>query len=350
LITQAMKLDLQNKLSRFGTNIIISPKKDELPLTYGSVTLPGLKIKSKNFIDESHIERLKTLKDIGVLSPKVIGRVIINTGIPHSTVLVGVSFRNETALKSWWTVNGKTPSSAKEALVGSSVASKLKLKAGSSTYISGSLYKISAVLKETGASDDNAVFVSLSEAQKILGLKNKISLVETRTANSNFSAKKLAEKISAKFSSIEASALEEALRAQKENVEFFSWFSLISSAIILLFSALIVFITLMASINERVREIGIFRAIGFRKKHIIKIILVEAIIISFTGGLMGALLGYIFARTSLPFFVKGLRYVPFSPWILLSAVLLAIFLSCIASFLPARKASKLDPAEALRFI
>ena len=356
LITQAMRQDLRDKLGKFAANIIITPKKDELSLTYGSVTLPGLKLKNKNYIDHSYISRFKMLKGLGVLSPKVVGSTIVNKekqkpGLAGGNVLlIGAIFENEKTLKSWWEIKGKIPSFSNEVIVGSSVASRLGLKTGSKIRLSGSLYKISAVLKETGASDDSAVFMVLSEAQKILGLKNKVSLIEANTVNSSFSAKEVAEKISSEFPVAQASAVQSALQAQSANVNFFSWFSLASSVITLFVSSLIVFITMMSSVNERVREIGIFRAVGFRGKHIITVIMAEAITISFAGGLAGTLFGYVFARTALPFFVKGLKHVPFSLLILPSAVLLAIALSCISSFLPAKKASKLDPAEALRFI
>ena len=54
--------------------------------------------------------------------------------------------------------------------------------------------------------------------------------------------------------------------------------------IVLLIGGLIVFTNRMASVNERKREIGIFRAIGFRKLHVINIIFSEAFIVGLIGG------------------------------------------------------------------
>ena len=59
----------------------------------------------------------------------------------------------------------------------------------------------------------------------------------------------------------------------------------------LLVGAMVVFVTMMGSVNERTREIGIFSAIGFRSSHIMKIILLEAFVVSFSAGLLGYLLG-----------------------------------------------------------
>lgn len=347
LITQAMRQDFQDKISKFGANVIITPRKDELSLTYGSVTLPGLKIKDRASIDRSVVDKLKSVEGIGAMSAKVVGRTKLNG---KNRLLVGVIFKDEKALKGWWEIAGRVPAASDEALIGSAVVSSLGLKAGDKAKIGGSVFDIAGIIKETGASDDNAIFISLPRAQKILGLQNKVSLIEAGTANSGYSASDVAKQISSNFGALEASAVEEAMRAQSANIKFFSWFSLISSAIILFVSSLIVFIAMMSSINERIREIGIFRAIGFRQKHIMAIIMTEAAAISFVGGLMGALSGYAFARIALPFFVKDLNYVPFGPLVLLLAISLAVAIGCLSSFFPAKRASSMDPAQALRFI
>ncbi len=67
-------------------------------------------------------------------------------------------------------------------------------------------------------------------------------------------------------------AIKQTLQTKMEALDHFKKFSIGISAIVLLIGALIVFTNMMASVNERKREIGIFRAIGFRKSHVMRII------------------------------------------------------------------------------
>jgi putative ABC transport system permease protein len=113
-------------------------------------------------------------------------------------------------------------------------------------------------------------------------------------------------------------------------------------------------VTMMGSVRERTAEIGIFRAIGFRSSHIMKIILLEAGIISVLAGVLGYLLGLGATKIVLLFFVTGGGHaghgiaVPFDPWLAGGALALAIILGLAASYYPARLAARLDPCEALR--
>ncbi|MBP1733135.1 MAG: transporter permease, partial [Deltaproteobacteria bacterium] len=110
-----------------------------------------------------------------------------------------------------------------------------------------------------------------------------------------------------------------------------------------------VLVTMMGSVRERTVEIGIFRAMGFRKSHVMRIILLEAAIISSIAGIMGYGLGLLATKGLLPFFSEGHgAAVPIDPTLAGSAFLLATMLGLASSIYPALLASRLDPNEALR--
>ena len=121
---------------------------------------------------------------------------------------------------------------------------------------------------------------------------------------------------------------------------------------VLLIGALIVLTTMMSSVNERTREIGIFRAIGFRRSHVARVIL--------TGGLRGqpgwaGVLGWLIgmlASQALGAAPGADRPCPsaWDPLLAAGAVGLSIAVGMAASAYPAMRAANLDPAEALRFI
>jgi putative ABC transport system permease protein len=106
---------------------------------------------------------------------------------------------------------------------------------------------------------------------------------------------------------------------------------------------------MMASVNERKREIGIFRAIGFRKSHIMRIIFLEALVVGFVAGITGYILGLGISHFIGPM-VLGMKSVRWliDPGLAIGAISLSSVIGVLSSVYPALHASKMDPTEALR--
>ncbi len=102
---------------------------------------------------------------------------------------------------------------------------------------------------------------------------------------------------------------------------------------------------MLVSVTERTREIGIRLAIGARARDVLTQFLVEAIILSMLGGIVGILLGL-----GLGFAGARMLAVPFSPdpGIVLLSFGFSVFVGIVFGFFPARRAAQLDPIEALR--
>ena len=81
------------------------------------------------------------------------------------------------------------------------------------------------------------------------------------------------------------------MKSREQTVEQLTNFSIAVSAVVLLIGGLVVLTTMMSSVNERTREIGVFRAVGFRKSHIVRIILMEALVLSLMSGVLGWVIG-----------------------------------------------------------
>jgi len=105
----------------------------------------------------------------------------------------------------------------------------------------------------------------------------------------------------------------------------------------------------MASVRERTQEIGILRAIGFRQRQIIRLFLLEGVVISLIAGCIGAIVGSV-AAAVLSGPLIGLEAPPFDPRFAVIAICLALIMGTLPVIYPARKASQLDPATALRAI
>jgi putative ABC transport system permease protein len=105
---------------------------------------------------------------------------------------------------------------------------------------------------------------------------------------------------------------------------------------------------MMGSVTERTREIGIFSAIGFRRGHIMRIILLEALVVSLMAGVAGYLSGIGVTRVLLNFLSDTMPHFTLDPLIAVGAVFLAVIIGLLASLYPAMAASRMDPSEALR--
>jgi putative ABC transport system permease protein len=112
---------------------------------------------------------------------------------------------------------------------------------------------------------------------------------------------------------------------------------------------LVVLVTMMGSVRERTDEIGIFRAIGFRKRHVMIIVFLEAAIVSGLAGILGYLMGWGVTKAAVRFFIEGHSgIVPFNLELATGAFMLALLIGLVSSAYPAVIASRLDPTDALR--
>jgi len=116
-----------------------------------------------------------------------------------------------------------------------------------------------------------------------------------------------------------------------------------------LIGSLVVLVTMMGSVRERTDEIGIFRAIGYRKRHIMRIVFTEAAIVSGLAGVIGYFLGFGATKIGLAMFRESHSgLVPFSLELAGAAFITALVVGLISSAYPAFMAARLDPNEALR--
>ena len=126
--------------------------------------------------------------------------------------------------------------------------------------------------------------------------------------------------------------------------------------IALLIASLGVMNTMIMSVLQRTREIGVMRALGARRKTIRRIFTIEATAIGFFGGLIGVTFGSVFVLVAKPVITKmaksgSLTGATFTvpPWLMLAVIAGTSAIGFLSGFFPARRAANLDPVEALRY-
>ena len=119
------------------------------------------------------------------------------------------------------------------------------------------------------------------------------------------------------------------------------------SAIALLISGIGIMNIMLVTVAERTREIGVRMAVGAARRDILQQFLLEAVLISVSGGLLGILLGL-----AIPLSVRYLAenvYIPISTLSIVVAFAVSCLVGLVFGILPANRAARLNPTEALRY-
>ena len=140
---------------------------------------------------------------------------------------------------------------------------------------------------------------------------------------------------------------EELLKAEMQTAEAFTYLIGVVAGMSMLTGGIGIFSVMMISLRERKREVGLRRAIGAKHKDILIQFLLEATILATIGGVFGALVG-VFGTYLICHFSKWEIIIPYSTAIW--AYFLAFVTGILFGIYPARKASKMEPVEAMRAV
>jgi putative ABC transport system permease protein len=343
----AMTNDINHKLEKYGANILIVPRTENLPLTYGGLSLGGVSFEMEEIRQEelARVSSIKNARNIAALGPLVLGVVKVDS---HKVLLAGVDFKASAILKPWWQMKGKVPDD-KGVMLGAEAARILNLNVADRLMIKDRRFIVSGILKPTGSQDDQLVFTRLTTAQSLFDKGGRVSMAEVAALCQDCPIEAMVEQISAVLPGAKVMAIQQVVKGRMETLGHFKKFSYGISGVILLIGSLVVLVTMMGSVRERTDEIGIFRAIGFRKRHVMEIVFWEAAIVSGLAGIVGYLLGWGVTKVAVRYFIEGHSgSVPFDFELAAGAFILALLIGLVSSAYPAIIASRLDPNEALR--
>jgi len=206
--------------------------------------------------------------------------------------------------------------------------------------------------------DANTALVSLTTAQKLLGLEGKVSFLQIKIRNI-FEAPAIAERVKKELNHtvyvttwMELNKnLFSALKLEK-NIMF------LTITLIVIVAALNIIATLILMVMEKTRDIGILMAMGATPANIRRIFFYQGALIGVLGTGLGAILGLAwcwlantFQLIRIPVDIYQISFVPFRlrPLDLLAIVGVTLAISFVSTLFPARRASKVDPVVALKY-
>jgi putative ABC transport system permease protein len=242
-----------------------------------------------------------------------------------------------------------------EVLLGNLLADNLKKRAGDTLSIQGTIFTVTGIYQGASALEAGAVIMPLDQMQIIASMQGKVTAFHVRLhpAPAGEAQEEYVKRIGAQIEAVlpGARAVPAAERAANNQLvglaHSVAWGT---SSIALLVGILGIANTMAMSVFERTREIGILRALGWKGRHVILLILTEATALGLAGGLLGIGVGWGGLRllSALPQ-TASVMSASVSPVHLLESLVIAVGSGLVAGAYPAWRGARLSPVEALRY-
>ncbi len=246
----------------------------------------------------------------------------------------------------------------RELIVGSGVTGRFKGAAiGDEVKFAGDSWKIVGIFDSDGSGFDSEMW---GDSNALLNAFNRGSTVSSMTLKlddaSNFDDFKKQFEFDKRLQQFEPKIEQEYFEEQSEFMAAFIRIIGIVITVIFSFGAMIgAAITMYAAVANRTVEVGTLRALGFKRRSILVVFLIESLVIAITGGAIG-----IFLASFLQFFnISTLNFQSFSelafsfslsPSIILTSLIFAVIMGIVGGFLPSVRASRLKIVNALRSV
>lgn len=347
------------------------------------VVRAGVADRLNSSLDEHFADRLSKLPDVESVNPVLSDRVSLGRETPGGVLVMGLPAWSKT-LKSLKFIEGKpfstsinevNPVSLQEAselpltdespassprsiLLGEQLAKNIRKQVGDKLSVEETPFEVLGVFKSSNPFENNAAIFLLDDLQKLMERGEQVTEFQLTVTPEARSSK---ERMQALRTSIESLRDEDdrklglaamptqdyvASNSQLRIAQAMAW---VTSAIALFIGCVGMINTMFTSVMERTQEIGVLRAIGWKKSRIMSMILGESLILTLAGAIVGSLFAVVLIRILSQFeaaqaFVMGT--VPLR--VLLIALGLAVVVGILGGLYPAIRATGLQPTEALR--
>lgn len=346
----SLQNEVKKQASDLGANLVVTPK--------GWCAYEQISVLTGEQLPEAipydivgKISAIKGLTAVPYLTEK--------TALDNNPVsVIGILPEEMKTFKGWAVENGSYFASPDEkaVVVGSGITQQFKLNLNDKLTIRGEKFPIKGILKETGSKDDTTVFIPLTIAQELYGVKDNVSFIAVKVDD--------IAKIDSYIIKIQDTA-NVAVSSDKQLLK--SVLSIVGTvnltlqliAVVALISAAFGIInTMMTAISERRREIGILQAIGGKKSAIFAVFLLESGLYGLLGGAIGLVLGLVFSSIAAPYisqneftaFMKGSNLpINLDLDLIVGSLLFSLVISIVSGLYPAWRAARLTPVEAISY-
>ncbi|MCX6760008.1 MAG: ABC transporter permease [Candidatus Nealsonbacteria bacterium] len=364
-IGQGAQSSIQSNIQGLGSNLLtVSPGFSQQ--NRGSVSSGR---GSAETLKNTDVEAIKKINGVANISPEFQRRFQIVSPLGNNTnsTVVGITpdyltVRNINIDNGSFITENQNQSMNRVAVLGSTTATDLfgdNSSIGKEIRINGSNFKVIGILQSKGGSgffnQDDTVLIPLLTMQKILSGADYLTSIAVSVQNKDempqvqaeitdaLAIKHKVDVLNPDFSVISQADI---LGALTQVTNTFTIFLASVAGISLIVGGIGIMNMMLTTVNERTREIGLRKAIGAKKRDINLQFLIEAVMLTFFGGIIGVILGWTVS-------ILISKIAGITTQVSLSSILMAFGVSAaigiIFGYYPARRASSLNPIEALRY-
>src|SRR3989338_62274 len=363
-LVEGLKSDITSQLDSFGPRtFMVVPTDVSSGFQGASSFLPTSgKLFQKDF------DRLKRISAIDSIAKVIIGRSFVNyknKDITESVYGIDTEIFSNT-VGSLEIESGRflLSSDKKSVVVGSDIANDgfdKKIELGSIVKIADEEYKVVGILRKTGnsfAQLDNVFFIQFNQAEKLFEDQlspNEISAIRI-TIRDSYDLDEVEDEItSVLLSSHHVSEDEKdfGIVSPKFITEQINQITGILSIFLgaiagvsLIVGGIGISNSMFMSVLKRKKEIGLLKSLGLKDQELLQLFIIESSMLGFFGGVLGVIVAHILAFLINSY--AGISFVMSIP-LLIFALLFSAFVGIVSGTIPARRAARLDPVEALRY-
>src|SRR6266536_2656325 len=347
----------------------------------GSITVGPPDGQAANLLPLSKIDEIKKVDGVQAafggyqFSAKPGGTIVVSFGIPDTIVAADPAENDWSALKLTYAQGrGVTASSHGEVALGSTIAKEFKKHVGDTIDLPvrpadakpdfvNHTFNVVGIINETKTAPDTFAYINLADGQMLLRdslpatLRDTIDVTQITEGISVYGKPgaslaeldKIADRINSEVTGVKATRPSDLVNGFKSGGAIFTAITTAAALLALIIGVLSVVNTMFMSVAERVREIGLKKAVG-TTLNVMGEFLIEATLIGLIGGVIGYGLGVLIVVLRNNFFAPadGSSLFLITPALTVFAIGFATVLGAVAGVLPAWRAARLDPVIALR--
>lgn len=302
-------------------------------------------------ISEHEIERVKQESGIAEAVPLLVSRLRSNEfivfGLPE--VVVGLPLYQIPALfGDVPLLSGRWPERSDECALGIDVAREVSGQSQNFFIYQGKRFRVSGVMARTDGPEDREVLAALPAVQKLLGRDGLVSY-GILIPNPGFPVEPVVWRVAAAHPHWEILSPAFLSEQVKKSEALWDVLTVGVGVIAALVGGVGILIVMMMAVEERIPEIAVSKALGASRAQIFTLFMLESLLFSVIGSLIGFAVTLVFIRAASPFLMRqGMVLFESSAWLLVLDFGAALVLALIGGLYPAILGSQIKPSEALR--
>ena len=320
----------------YGANVIFLPAESESKITQEQIGA------IKQVIDSEKL--------VG-FAPYIYQSAKVNE---QPYMIAATDLENAKSNSPYWLIRGDWPHNKKEVLIGHEISRNIELSVGDTFIVNTPKANGDVTVNEctvsgivtTGGVEEEFIFMSLEDIKGIVGYDDQFDVIECSIDGNQEYLKSIADMVSKQVNGITPRLVKRVTESQDVVLNKLQALVWIVTIIVLFLTMICVTTTMMAVVAERRKEIGLKKALGASNSSVVKDFMGEAVMLGLIGGILGVVLGYVFAdNVSISVFAREVSFpVQLAPFTVIASIIITI-VSCL---FPVRATVDIDPALVLR--